>query len=92
MKTLLKEYIKHIVSEIISEQFYRKTKPVSMFSSYHSGGGGGGGGGGGSYYDHDYTISPEGNVDIMGVPSYDSNDSGGLDEQDDGGDGGDGDI
>lgn len=89
MKNLLKEYIKLIVQETINEQFFRKTKPRSMFAGYHSGGSGGGGGGGG-YYDYDYTIGNNGDVNIMGVPSYDSND-GGLEEQDDGDSGGDSD-
>ena len=47
MKTLLKEYIKHIIAETLKEQLFRKTKPQSMFANYQSGGGGGGGGGGG---------------------------------------------
>ena len=76
MKTLLKEYIKHIVAETLKEQLFRKTKPKSMFANYQSGGGGGGGGS----YDYDYTIGSHGDVNVMGVPNYDS---GGLDEQDD---------
>jgi hypothetical protein len=95
MKTLLKEYIKHIIAETLKEQLFRKTKPQSMFANYQSGGGGGGGGGGS--YDYDYTIGSHGDVNVMGVPSYDNSydfSGGGLDEQDDssdsdGGDGGD---
>ena len=84
MKTLLKEYIKHIIEETLKEQLFRKTKPKSMFANYQSGGGGGGGGGG--YYDYDYTIGSHGDVNVMGVPSQDSSydfSGGGLDEQDD---------
>jgi len=82
MKTLLKEYIKHLVAETLKEQLFRKTKPKSLFANYQSGVGGGGGGGGS--YDYDYTIGSHGNVNVMGVPSYDNNDfsGGGLDEQD----------
>jgi hypothetical protein len=84
MKTLLKEYIKHIVAETLKEQLFRKTKPKSMFANYQSGGGGGGGGGGS--YDYDYTIGSHGDVNVMGVPNYDNSydfSGGGLDEQDD---------
>jgi len=99
MKNLLKEYINLVVQETIAEQLFRKTKPKSMFSNYNSSGGGGGGSEGG-YYDYDYTIGSHGDVNIMGVPSYDNSNDGGLDEQDDGdsgdsggdSDSGDGDI